>query len=110
MKNKALKISIVKNTIQSFDLDTCNLLAKWLDEHIKLLELDTTLYHKNIKQLGLSNRTYNVLMTNNIHSIQQLICIFNWNDVKKLKGAGEAVEQEIRQKIMEIQGSVTISK
>jgi DNA-directed RNA polymerase alpha subunit len=102
MKNKE-QILAVQSTIQTFDIDDCEFLANWLSHHIKLLKGEN-LHINNIKELGLSSRSNNVLRINGIHSIDQLIQLCtNWDDVKMLRGAGKVVLEELRKKIAEIE-------
>ena len=102
------EISLVQRTIRTFDLDSCKLIASWLTEHIKTLELDISVFNKSIQQLGLSTRALNVLKINGIHTIQQLVKISaDRNNIRKLKGAGEIVVSEIQQKVTSLQKEYT---
>ena len=98
MRNNDPAIIEIQKVIRSFDLKSCQYLASWLAEHIYLLEVNNSRLEKKIKELGLSKRSYNVLTSNGIHSIEQLMTI-DWDDVKKLKCAGIIVMEEIRKKI-----------
>lgn len=98
MRNNDPKILDIQKILRGFDLQSCKYVASWLQEHIALLEANSLRLDKKIKELGLSKRAYNVLTSNGIHSIEQLTSI-DWDDVKKLKGAGDVVMEEIRKKI-----------
>ncbi len=102
------QVAIVQKTIRTFDLDSCKLIASWLTEHIKALELDMSVFNKKIQQLGLSTRALNVLKINGILTIQQLIDISaDWDNIRKLKGAGEIIVSEIQQKVTSLQKEYT---
>jgi DNA-directed RNA polymerase alpha subunit len=96
------KISFVQRELYSFDLDSCKLIAKWLNHRIKILEIDLSVYKKNIQDIGLSTRTFNVLQKNGIYTIQELVkAAGNWDNIRSLKGVGPIVEAEIRKKVDE---------
>jgi DNA-directed RNA polymerase alpha subunit len=98
------QISLVQRTLRTFDLDSCKLIASWLTEHMKTLELDISVFNKKIQQLGLSTRALNVLKINGIHTIQQLIEVSaDWDNIRKLKGAGEIIVSEIQKKVTSLQ-------
>jgi len=104
------EILYVQKTIQHFDVKRCRLIANWLSEHIQLLEVDQQLYKISIHQLRLSTRTYNVLQANKINSIGQLLkSSADWDNLKKLKGAGDKVLHEIKEKLTQVQAGKLIS-
>jgi DNA-directed RNA polymerase alpha subunit len=75
------------------------------------LETDISSFDKNIEQLNLSKRAYNVLKLNGIDTIQKLLKISStWAGVGILKGAGIIVVKEIQQKITEIQNTNVFSR
>ena len=98
MKHNDPEITEIKKAILALDLQACKFLASWLDEHIRLLEINRLRSAKSIKELGLSPRAYNVLTSYGIRTISQLLAI-DWDDVKIMKGAGNVVVDEIRKKI-----------
>jgi len=98
MKNNDPEITAIKKAIRALDLRACKYFAAWLSEHIRLLEINSQRSDKSIKELGLSQRAYNVLTSYGIHSIDQLLAM-DWDDVKIMKGAGNVVVEEIRKKI-----------
>ena len=100
MKNNDPEISAIKKAIRALDLQACRHLASWLAEHIRLLEINSQRSNKSIKELGLSQRAYNVLTSYGIRTIHQLLAI-DWDDVKIMKGAGNVVVEEIQKKIAE---------
>jgi DNA-directed RNA polymerase alpha subunit len=93
----------IQRSIQYFDINKCKLLAGWLAEHIHAMEIDRELYKVSIQQLQLSARATNVLLSNNIITIGQLLNkAVNWDDIRVLKGAGEKVLREIQEKVNEL--------
>jgi DNA-directed RNA polymerase alpha subunit len=98
MRNNNPKIIAIQKILRGFDLQSCKYVASWLQEHIALLEANRERLDKKIIELGLSKRAYNILTLNGINSIEQLLST-DWDDVKKLKGAGDAVMDEIRKKV-----------
>jgi DNA-directed RNA polymerase alpha subunit len=106
MKNRNLELSRAQWIIRTFDLESCKMLNSWLTKYIKLLEADVSQINKTIKDIGLSNRAYNVLKVNGIDSIQQLLIVSNdWNNIRALKGAGRIVVKEIQEKVGEFQNT-----
>jgi DNA-directed RNA polymerase alpha subunit len=102
MRNNDPEILEIKKIIRSFDLKTCKFLASWLSEQINLLEANNARLDRSIKELGLSSRSYNILSSHGIHSIDQLVEIIkDLDEIKKLKGVGNVVVEEIRKKITE---------
>jgi len=98
------EISHIQTTLRSFDLDSCKFIAIWLSDYINILEIDINTLNKTIRDLDLSKRAYNVLKTNGIDTIQQLLVISaNWDNIRILKGAGDIVTNEIQEKITEFQ-------
>lgn len=96
------KISFIPKLLYSLDLNSCKLIADWLNNHIKILEIEHWVYDKNLQHVGLSVRTFNVLKKNEIYTIQELIkTSANWDNIKKLKGVGPFVEAEIKKKVIE---------
>jgi DNA-directed RNA polymerase alpha subunit len=73
MSTQKSKISLTQMELCSFDLDTCKLIAKWLNERIKVLENDLLVNDQNIQNLGFSTRALNALQNNAINTIQELI-------------------------------------
>ena len=98
MKHNDPELSEIKKAIRALDLQACRFLASWLDEHIRLLEINKLRSAKSIKELGLTSRAYNVLTGYGIRTIDQLLAI-DWDDVKIMKGAGNVVVEEIQKKI-----------
>jgi len=93
----------IQRTIQYFDLNKCKLLADWLAQHIQAMEIDKQLYKVSIHQLQLSPRASNVLLSNNIFTIGQLLSkAINWDEIRVLKGAGDKVLTELQQKVDEL--------
>jgi DNA-directed RNA polymerase alpha subunit len=102
MSIKNSKISLIQKELCSFDLDSCKLIAEWLKNRIKVLEIDLSVYDKNIQDIGLSTRTFNVLQNNGIYTIQELLkAAGNWDNIRSLKGVGPFVESEIQKKVTE---------
>jgi DNA-directed RNA polymerase alpha subunit len=111
MKNRNLQVSRAQWIIKTFDLESCKMLSTWLTRYIKLLEADVSQINKTIKDIGLSNRAYNVLKLNGIDSIQQLMMISqDWDNIRVLKGAGQIVVKEIQQKVGEFQNTYLLKK
>jgi DNA-directed RNA polymerase alpha subunit len=105
------KISLIQKELCSIDLDSCKLIAKWLNKRIELLEIDLSVYDKNIRDLGFSTRTLNVLQNNEIYTIQELVkASDNWNNIRILKGVGPFVESEIQKKVDEYSKKVNNHK
>ena len=103
MDRTANEILNIQRSIQYFDLNKCKLLASWLAEHIHAMEVDKAQYKISIQQLKLSSRATNVLLSNNIFTIGQLLYkAVNWDEIRVLKGAGEKVLQEIKEKVTEL--------
>jgi DNA-directed RNA polymerase alpha subunit len=103
------KISLIPRELYSFDLTRCKLIAEWLNNHIKVLEIDLLEYGKNIQDLGLSKRTFNVLQSNRIYTIQELVkASGDWDNIRRLKGVGASVEAEIQKKVNEYSKKVNI--
>jgi len=93
----------IQRSILQFDLDKCKLLADWLAEHIRNMEVDQELYKVDILHLNLSRRTLTILRANNILSVGQLLIkANNWDQIRILKGAGAKMINEIREKVDEI--------
>jgi DNA-directed RNA polymerase alpha subunit len=93
----------IQRSIQYYDLNKCKLLADWLAERIHSMEIDKKQYRISIQQLRLSARATNVLLSNDIVTIGQLLNrAVNWQDICVLKGAGEKVLGEIQQKVNEL--------
>ena len=93
----------IQRSIQYFDVNKCKLLLGWLADHIHAMEIDWKLYKVSIQQLRLSARATNVLLSNNIFTIGQLLQkAVNWDDIRVLKGAGEKVLMELQQKVNEL--------
>ncbi|THU39599.1 hypothetical protein FAM09_13945 [Niastella caeni] len=90
------QLLFAQKIIKGLDVRQCKALARWLSHHITTLEIDDALFKINIQQLKLSTRAYNVLMDNNIYTIGQLLkTSTNWDNIRKLRGAGEKVLQEL---------------
>jgi DNA-directed RNA polymerase alpha subunit len=71
-----------------------------------LHETDFTAINATIEDIGLSNRAYNVLIVNGIHSVQQLLIMASdGHRIKFLKGAGPTVANEIQQKLLKFQNT-----
>ena len=103
MDNPDHDILQVQQIIQRFDIKKCRIIDDWLSAHIRTLEVDKKLFKINIHQLRLSARTYNLLMENEINSVGKLLArSADWDSIRMLKGAGEKVQQEIKQKIAQI--------
>ena len=97
MSTQKSKISLIQKELCSFDLDTCKLIAKWLNKRIKVLEIDLLVNDKNIQNLGFSTRALNALQNNGINTLQELVkASGNWDNIRMLKGVGPFVEAEIR--------------
>lgn len=93
----------IQRSIQYYDLNKCKLLAGWLAERIHSMEIDKKQYRISIQQLHLSARATNVLLSNNIVTIGELLNkAVNWEDICVLKGAGEKVCQEIGLKVAQL--------
>lgn len=93
----------IQRSVQYFDINKCKLLAGWLAEHIHAMEIDKKHYKISIKQLQLSARATNVLLSNNIFTIGELLNkAVNWDEIRVLKGAGEKVLGELQEKITEL--------
>lgn len=98
------EIVYLQKTIQHFDMQRCKAIASWLAEYIQTLEADERLYHMSIQQLHLSNRTLNILQSNKINTVGQLMKrSADWDNIRRLKGAGEKVLNEIKNKLAEVQ-------
>ncbi|OQP54346.1 hypothetical protein A4H97_22970 [Niastella yeongjuensis] len=103
MDRYAPDIIHIQRSIAHFDLKKCQALAGWLAGHIQAMEIDKQLYKVSIEQLNLSTRALHVLRYNDIITIGQLLKkAVNWDDIKVLKGAGEKVLNEIKQKVDEL--------
>jgi DNA-directed RNA polymerase alpha subunit len=103
MDRTASDILYIQRSIQYFDINKCKLLAGWLAAHIHAMEIDEQLYKISIQQLQLSARATNVLLSNNIITIGQLLNkALNWDEIRVLKGAGEKVLGELQQKVNEL--------
>lgn len=104
MQKQDHDIQRVQIIIQHFDVKKCKLISSWLSDYIKSLEVDEALFKISLQQLHLSNRTFNVLQANNINSIGQLMKrSSDWDNIKKLRGAGDKVQHEIREKVTQVQ-------
>lgn len=98
------EIAYLQKTIEHFDMQRCKAVASWLAEYIKMLEADERLYHISIKQLHLSNRTLNILLSNKITTVGQLMKkSAKWDNIRQLRGAGDKVLSEIKEKVAEVQ-------
>ena len=98
------EIVYLQKTIQHFDMQRCKAVASWLAQYINTLEADERLYHISIKQLHLSNRTLNILQSNKINTVGQLMeRSANWDNLRQLKGAGAKVLSEIKEKLAGVQ-------
>ena len=98
------EIVSLQKTIQRFDKRRCKAIASWLAEYIDFLESDERLYHISIKKLDLSNRTLNILQSNKINTVGQLMKrSANWDNLRQLKGAGEKVLNEIKEKLEQVE-------
>ena len=107
MENRNLKLSRVQWEMQDYDLNTCKMVAEWLNGHIKLYEADFTDISATIEDIGLSKRAYNVLKQNGIVSLQELLILVSKGaSIQYLKGAGAAVTQEIKEKVLKFENSV----
>ena len=103
MNRYAPDIVYLQRSIVHFDIKKCKLLAGWLAEHIQAMEIDKQQFKVDIQNLNLSARALNVLRFNNIVTIGQLLTkAVNWDNIKVLKGAGEKVLGEIKQKVDEL--------
>jgi DNA-directed RNA polymerase alpha subunit len=110
MANRDHEILFIQRTIQHFDITRCKMIESWLSEYIRLLEVDEAIYKTNIQQLHLSTRALNVLQNNKITTIGQLLkCSADWDEIRKLRGAGEKVLHEIQEKLTQLQGVPLIS-
>lgn len=97
------EITHLQKTLQHFDVERCRQLASWLAEFIQLLEADGDLYSLPLQQLHLTTRTFNILQYNKITTVGQLIKrSADWDSIKQLKGAGEKVLTEIKDKLAEL--------
>lgn len=97
------EITYLQKTLQHFDVARCKQLASWLAEFIQSLEADGELYNLPLQQLHLSTRTFNILQFNKITTVGQLIKkAADWDSIKQLKGAGEKVLTEIKDKLAEV--------
>jgi DNA-directed RNA polymerase alpha subunit len=103
------QISYLQKVIQNLDVNHCKVIANWLTNYIKTFEVEDELHKIHIRQLGLSARTYNVLHANNINTIGQLVKLSaDWDNIRILKGAGDKVLNEIKQKLAQLQsGTLT---
>lgn len=54
-----------------------------------------------VEELGLSARTANALLNNDIHTVRDLV-VLSENDLKELKGFGAKALDEVREKLMEL--------
>jgi DNA-directed RNA polymerase alpha subunit len=107
METRNVILSRVQWVMQDYDLVNCKMVAKWLAMHIKLRETDFTDIKANIEDIGLSNRAKNVLKTNGILTMQELlILVSNRYSIQFLKGAGTAVTREIEKKVLTFQHSI----
>jgi DNA-directed RNA polymerase alpha subunit len=98
------EIVYLQKTIRHFDMPRCKAIASWLAEYINTLEADERLYHISIQQLHLSNRTLNILQSNKITTVGQLMKrSADWDNIRRLKGAGEKVLREIKEKLAAVQ-------
>lgn len=93
----------IQRNIQFFDLQSCKLLASWLAERIEALEVDEKHYKVSIRQLQLSSRATNVLLSNEIFTVGELLSkSVNWDEIRVLKGAGDKVLGELKQIVKEL--------
>jgi len=107
MENRNIKLSRIQWEMQDYDLESCKIVAEWLNGHIKLYETDFSSISASIEDIGLSKRAYNVLKENGIVSLQELfILVSNRHSIQLLKGAGEAVTAEITQKVLKFENSL----
>lgn len=103
MNTHDLEIAHLQKTLQHFDIARCKQLASWLAEFIQSLEADGELYNLPLEQLHLSTRTFNILQSNKIITVGQLIQkSADWDSIKQLKGAGAKVLTEIKDKLAEV--------
>lgn len=110
MNKQDHEIELIQKSIQHLDAKTCKTISIWLLEHIELLETDEKLYHVSIQQLKLSTRALNMLLNNQITTIGQLVKMSaDWDSIRQLKGAGEKVLNELREKLDELQAGNTDS-
>ena len=80
------------------------MIASWLSEYIRILETDEAIYKTNIQELHLSKRALNVLQANDITTIGKLFkCSLDWDEIRKLRGAGEKVLHEIQEKLNQLE-------
>lgn len=94
----------MQRIILHFDMQHCKAFASWLTEYIQLLETDEQLYHINIKQLNLSTRALNILQNNQITTVGQLLKrSADWDSIRQLKGAGQKVLSELKEKLAQVQ-------
>ncbi|WP_205513188.1 DNA-directed RNA polymerase subunit alpha C-terminal domain-containing protein [Longitalea arenae] len=104
MQQRDHDIARVQDILQHLDVSRCRQVAGWLQDHIRALEVDDAMFKLSIQQLRLSNRTLNVLQQNKIHSIGQLLKkASDWDNIRKLRGAGDKVLQEIRATVEQLQ-------
>jgi DNA-directed RNA polymerase alpha subunit len=97
------EMALLQRNIQHWDAKRCKLLASWLRQRIKILEIDKKLFRTTIQKLHLSARAANVLRFNNICTVGQLLTkATNWDDIRVMKGAGEKVVKELEKKVAEI--------
>jgi DNA-directed RNA polymerase alpha subunit len=98
----------IQRSVQHFDLPKCKVLADWLADHIEAMEIDKKKFKISIDQLNLSVRANNVLRTHNIVTVGALLSkAVNWDDIRVLKGAGEKVVREIKEKVIELRKKTT---
>ncbi|MBO9201399.1 MULTISPECIES: DNA-directed RNA polymerase subunit alpha C-terminal domain-containing protein [Niastella] len=96
-------ILFVQRSIQLFDVNKCKILAHWLDERIRTMEIDKQQFKTSITELNLSKRALHVLQYNNIITIGQLLAqAVNWDNIYVLRGAGAKVREEIYNKVVEL--------
>lgn len=97
------EITHLQKTLQHFDVERCKQLASWLAGLIQSLEADGKLYNLPLQHLHLSTRTFNILQCNKITTVGQLVKkSADWDSIKQLKGAGEKVLTEIKDKLAEV--------
>jgi DNA-directed RNA polymerase alpha subunit len=93
----------IQRNMQHFDLNKCKILADWLAARIHMMEIDKKQYKTSIHELQLSARTTNVLFANNIITVGELLMkAVNWDEIRVLKGAGDKVLAELREKVTEL--------
>ena len=103
MNTHDLEIAHLQKTLQHLDIERCKQLASWLAELIHSLEADGELYNLPLQQLHLTTRTFNILHSNKITTVGQLIKrAADWDNIKQLKGAGAKVLTEIKDKLAEV--------